>query len=115
MKKVSELDRLRKELLNDIARWQNINEHGCSDPHWTDGVNMNLVRNHIIHNKHNILEFCQETGESLPGEYYLATPPEVSSRYMNNLKQKRRVKRLSMYGTLKTQKAKYDPTQMSLF
>ena len=35
-------------LEQDFARWDYINEHGSSDPFWPDGVNMNLVRNHII-------------------------------------------------------------------
>ena len=33
---------------DDIQRWNFIKEHGCSDPTWPDGVNMNLVRNHVI-------------------------------------------------------------------
>ena len=111
-----ELEKYRKELVEDIERWQYINEHGCNDPHWTDGDNMNLVRNHIIHDKKTILAACEETGELLPEEYYLATPPEVSGRYMNNLKQKNRVERLISYGgDVTTKRIKYDPEQMTLF
>ena len=111
-----ELEKYRKELVKDIDRWQYINEHGCNDPHWTDGDNMNLVRNHIIHDKQNILAACEETGEALPDEYYLATPPEVNGRYMNNLKQKRRVERLTfLEGELTTKRMKYDPEQLTLF
>ena len=29
--------------------WNHIAQNGCSDPGWPDGVNMNLVRNHIIY------------------------------------------------------------------
>ena len=111
-----ELEKYRKELVEDIERWQHINEHGCNDPFWTDGDNMNLVRNHIIHDKQNIFAICEETGEPLPGEYYLATPPEVSSMYMNNLKQKSRVERLTCYGrNVTTKRMKYNPEQMTLF
>lgn len=111
-----ELEKYRKELVKDIEQWQYINEHGCNDPHWTDGDNMNLVRNHIIHDKQIIFAVCEETGEPLPEEYYLATPPEVSSKYMNNLKQKSRVERLAFTnGRLETKKTKYNPTQLSLF
>ena len=46
-----ELEKYRKELVRDIERWQHINEHGCNDPFWTDGSNMNLVRNHVIYHK----------------------------------------------------------------
>lgn len=29
-------------------RWNDIAWNGCQDPFWSDGLNMNLVRNHII-------------------------------------------------------------------
>lgn len=29
--------------------WNQIAQHGCSDPFWPDGVNLNLIRNHIIY------------------------------------------------------------------
>ena len=87
MQKANELEKYRKELVKDIERWQYINENGCNDPFWTDGSNMNLVRNHVIYHKRIIFDICQETGTPLPDEYYLVTPPEVSNYYMNNLKQ----------------------------
>ena len=37
------------ELQKDIDRWEDIKQNGCNDPFWPDGVNLNLVRNHIIH------------------------------------------------------------------
>lgn len=37
------------EITAQLARWNYIKEHGASDPAWPDGINMNLVRNHIIH------------------------------------------------------------------
>lgn len=40
---------VRQELEKDISRWNDICKNGCSDPFWPDGVNLNLVRNHIIH------------------------------------------------------------------
>lgn len=111
-----ELEKYRKELVEDIERWQYINEHGCNDPFWTDGSNMNLVRNHVIYHKRIILDICSETGMPLPDEYYLATPPLVSNYYMNNLKQKRRVERiLNKCNGVTTKKADYDPKQLSLF
>lgn len=111
-----ELEKYRKELVRDIERWQHINEHGCNDPFWTDGSNMNLVRNHVIYHKRIILDICQETGKPLPDEYYLATPPRVSNYYMNNLKQKRRVERiLSKCDGVTTKRMKYDPEQLTLF
>ena len=111
-----ELEKYRKEIVKDIELWLHINEHGCNDPFWTDGDNMNLVRNHIIHDKQIIFATCEETGKPLPDEYYLATPPEVSDRYMSNLKQKSRVERLASLGRgVTTKRMKYDPEQLSLF
>lgn len=37
------------EVDGEFRRWEHIHDHGCQDPHWEDGVNMNLVRNHIIY------------------------------------------------------------------
>lgn len=40
---------IKAELDKAFARWDQIHEHGCQDPSWEDGVNINLVRNHIIY------------------------------------------------------------------
>ena len=37
------------ELDDDIRQWNDIKVNGCNDPSWPDGTNMNLKRNHIIH------------------------------------------------------------------
>lgn len=58
-------------------RWNSLHVDGGGDPFWEDGVNMNLVRNHIINYKHQ----CEETGQ-FPEEYYWETPPEVDNHYM---------------------------------
>ncbi len=44
------------ELENLYERWDNLYEHGGSDPFWSDGVNANLVRHQIIYCKRNIEE-----------------------------------------------------------
>lgn len=44
------------ELEKAYAHWQDLYEHGGSDPTWPDGVNLNLVRNHIINYKRQIEE-----------------------------------------------------------
>ena len=31
-----------------VAHWQDVYENGCSDPFWSDGCNLNLIRNHVI-------------------------------------------------------------------
>ena len=119
MKKKKTPDQLIKELSTDIIKeinsWVEKNENGCSDPFWTDGVNMNLNRNHIIYAKRQIEQICQEYGIPLPDEYYLATPPEVDPYYMANLKQKSRLQRIGNPERITTKRNKYDRAQLSLF
>ena len=48
--------RSRKEQLAEVIResheqWKRLWENGGNDPFWTDGVNLNLVRNHIIYGR----------------------------------------------------------------
>lgn len=40
---------LLRQIEDEFRRWDHIRLHGCNDPGWEDGVNMNLVRNHIIY------------------------------------------------------------------
>lgn len=67
-------------LTASFDRWDYLNEHGGSDPFWADGVNMNLVRNHIIYYK-NKLE-TEDTLFGLPDCFYRETPPEVDNNYI---------------------------------
>lgn len=55
-------------------------ENGCSDPFYEDGINLNLVRNHIIYYK-GMLE-KENNLFGLPDAYYRKIPPEVDIRYM---------------------------------
>lgn len=112
--KVSELDYCCNELLKEIEWWKATEENGCNDPFWPDGSNMNLIRNHILHYKGEIKRICDETGKSYPDCYYIPTPPEVDNKYMANLEQKERVKRLEMFdGKLTTKKIFYNENEMS--
>lgn len=102
-----EMKDLKNEILLENAIWRNINENGCNDPFWADGVNMNLTRNHIIYARMRIYEICCETGKKLPEEYYLPVPPEVDNNYMASLKQEERVKRIRQMGNrINTRKKK---------
>ena len=42
-------EQIQAKIDAEFASWEHINAHGCSDPAWADGFNMNLVRNHIIY------------------------------------------------------------------
>lgn len=104
------------KLVKEIDIWRHIQEQGCNDPFWTDGCNMNLIRNHILYYKRQIRGICEENSISLPDEYYLPTPPEVEDGYMANTKQKERVVRLRNHGVKITRKKpQYDFEQKSLF
>lgn len=112
-----ELKEHRDRIIEEREDWKYINEHGCNDPSWPDGSNMNLVRNHILYSRVKIEEICKETCMPLPEEYFLPVPPEVPENYMANLKQKERVKRLRDFGdVLVTRKIKFvDDGQLCFF
>lgn len=110
----SEIVDLRESIVKDIDYWKTIRANGCNDPFWTDGVNMNLARNHVIYHKYKLREICEAIGADIPEEYYLPTPPEVSDNFMANLRQKNRVTKLRRGGWKLCREApKYDPKQMS--
>ena len=84
-----ELARLTTHLTHDFKRWEHLYQFGGSDPFWEDGVNLNLVRNHIISDKLQIAQLVNEQsdvisffGVSYPDIYYKETPPKIDARYM---------------------------------
>ena len=59
-----------EEVDREFCRWNHLAGGGCQDPGWPDGVNMNLVRNHIIY-WYGILEergFAEIQLSLFPGE-----------------------------------------------
>lgn len=69
-----------KELEKAYAQWQRLYDHGGSDPTWPDGVNLNLVRNHICYYKRQIEEACPlYMSHEL---FQRPLPPEVDDNYM---------------------------------
>ena len=80
------VEQIQAKIDAEFARWEHINAHGCSDPAWADGFNMNLVRNHIIY-YYGALDARQSeaTQVSLFDEAPTPRrplPPEVSDDYM---------------------------------
>lgn len=69
-----------QNLKEDFSRWEHLIQYGGSDPFWSDGVNLNLVRNHIIHDKRE-LEKITSSKEEFPEIYYRETPPEADENY----------------------------------
>lgn len=108
-----ELIAYRDDIVSEIERWKDISKNGCSDPFWQDGINMNLVRNHILYFKRKISEICEENDITLPSEYFLPTPPVVENSYMANLSQKSRVEKLRKSGQkITTNKVRYSKQQL---
>lgn len=109
-----QLTKLIIKLNNSFARHEYLLEHGGQDPFWPDGVNINLVRNHIIADKSEIIDFCTENNLPYPDELYNPTPELVDDDYMANLKQEKRVERLKEQGCkLTTAKPKPKDEQRS--
>lgn len=69
-----------KDIIKELEVWNYINENGCQDPFCADGVNMNLVRNHIVYAKNQILQLA-ENGEELPEDNF-ATIAEFWTTYV---------------------------------
>ncbi len=69
-----------RELAESHERWLLLYEYGGSDPFYPDGINLNLVRNHIIYYRSRLEELCQ--GQELPEIYYRPLPPAVDNGYM---------------------------------
>lgn len=69
-----------KELEKDWNRWNHLYRFGGSDPFYTDGVNLNLVRNHIFWDREKI----KEEDEMHPALNEYPVPPEVPNDYMVN-------------------------------
>ncbi len=68
------------ELAEDFRRWDLLYRNGGSDPFYADGVNLNLVRNHIINDKKRLEQIIKDG--AYPDIYYRETPPEVDNAYM---------------------------------
>lgn len=73
---------LVKKIRDEYKLWNEIAKHGCSDPFWEDGADMNLVRNHIIYLKSQIIGQAEEDMEQIPQEVYWALPPKVPDTFM---------------------------------
>ena len=78
---MSELGQLVTEFRSTMVNWNSHYKYGCRDPFYSDGVNMNLLRNHMLYFKNKMIEIHQKSGVNLPPEYYLPLPPEVSMNY----------------------------------
>lgn len=80
---IKAIESLAKNMRREYENWLYIREHGCSDPFWPDGANMNLIRNHIIYDKQQIEDLIISEDllfEPIPS--VVPTPPEVNKNFM---------------------------------
>lgn len=82
MGKKKEKENLAKELEASFERWEYLKEHGGSDPFYADGVNMNLVRNHILYYKGKMVEEYGKDYDRYPEIFYREVPLEADQNYI---------------------------------
>lgn len=71
------------ELKGRFARWSEIKNNGAKDPFWTDGVNINIVRNHILYYRKEIEQLS--VGLLFPPDDPILNepvPPEMPNEWM---------------------------------
>ena len=74
---------LIKSLKESFAHWSEIKENGTRDPFWPDGVNLNIVRNHILNYKEEIERLS--AGQLFPPDDPIlseSVPPEMPPEWM---------------------------------
>lgn len=93
---------IKAEIAREQARWHEIYTNGCHDPFYADGVNLELVRNHIIHYVRELkarsrqpeqlsLFMCAEAEDAdieLPPEVpqdYMAKPEEIRTKALQTM------------------------------
>ena len=83
-----EVRQIQAEIDREFQRWNDIACSGCQDPAWPDGVNMNLVRNHIIYWYRLLDEKLRADIQTslfdtpVPETPRRSVPPKVSEQYM---------------------------------
>ena len=73
-------DKTAKELRDAYLQWEKLYKDGCDDPFWTDGQNLEALRNRI----QGLKAQCEQTllPKDYPKEYHRKTPPKVDLTYM---------------------------------
>ena len=112
--------------VNDCAKryahWETERRDGCVDPNWSDGVNLNLVRGHIICAKGQIRHTCDKFGLTIPAIYYRALPPVMPGDFFvidgKNYDPQRVARLTNLRGNPakeQTDKREVEAVQLSLF
>ena len=80
--KIPSATELRDNLYKDYTRWKYIYDNGCSDPTYEDGVNINLVRNHISYGKRMCEEHLGDNLHLYPDCYFFPEPMKLPMDFM---------------------------------
>lgn len=75
-KQREQLEGLVKQLERSYERHEHILHHGTTDPLYHDGINLHLVRNHILYFRGEIARLCAETMTPFPPIMHRPVPPE---------------------------------------
>jgi hypothetical protein len=73
---------LKERILERYNRWKHIFDCGSSDPSWEDGVNINLVRNHIFYEKSQCEKALGDKFALYPDSYFYPDPVELPNDFM---------------------------------
>lgn len=80
-----EKQELAIKLMAKFLEWENVKAEGSSSPVWTDGQELNYIRDSIIYLKREM-----ESLDYFPEAYYKETPPKMPQRYMVNAEEIRK-------------------------
>lgn len=64
--------------------WRKQRAEGVNDPFWSDGFNLNLIRNHITYYKKQIRKICAENNFILPAIILRPLPVKKDNKFMVN-------------------------------
>ena len=81
IKETVTIEGLVKMLREDYDMWKDIYVKGCNDPYGSDGVNINLKRNHILYDKMQMEKLLMDQYHLYPDIYFLPTPPVLPYDY----------------------------------
>jgi hypothetical protein len=108
-----------QEVNRTVASWKSHKENGCNDPFWPDGVNMNLLRNHLRWHKSEIFRICNEHNLPLPQEAYTPNLPYTDSNFFAKPDSERAKRIMSSpgwkCGNSEKSSGEYDDTALTLF
>ena len=103
------------KLAERYAHWEQERRDGCVDPNWSDGVNLNLVRNHIINFKRQIRRTCDNFNLPIPAIYFKALPPEMPADFFVTDGKNYNPNRVSRIMNLRGIESEPKPVQLTLF